>query len=216
MAWSSDSVLQALIGHGNHLQGIIQRLDQLLVEENKQTRIMQKLYDILADDLGGPAVKIGFYLGAPIPQDPGDKSKPIPREKEQVIMTGKKDTPDTPIQDNQKAPYAIYAMDADGNPVNANPSDSAAISSSDTSSFTVVPDATPDPSKNAPGVTITPIQTGFIVAGAKVQSGVTLTIAPTLANPPASGQPQPTTVELDDLVGPEANAGFFLGAAVSQ
>lgn len=115
------------------------------------------------------------------------------------------------LQDVQKVPYAFLATDAIGDPASPNAGDSVTIVSSDTDSLTVVPDATPDPAKFPAGSD--PIQTGFLVAGKKLQIGVSVTATAKLA----SGAVIDPVVDLIDVVGgPGVNAGLTLGTPVAQ
>lgn len=126
----------------------------------------------------------------------------------------------TQLQDQQKIPYAIAEFDADGNIVPPGSGDTAAVSSSDTASLTVSPDAAIDPAKvpnnpdGTPGDPTKYLQTGFLVGGAKVQTGVGATS--TITHSDGTPGPAPVTDLLDIIVGPAATQVMSLGQAVSQ
>lgn len=108
------------------------------------------------------------------------------------------------LTDNQQIPYSVVEWDIKGNPTPVGPSDTVNISSSDTASITIVPDAVP-----AAGV----LGSGMIVAGSKEQIGVSVTF--TLASP---GHPAiPPTVLLFDVTGDvPATLSVTLGTPVPQ
>jgi hypothetical protein len=109
---------------------------------------------------------------------------------------------------NQKAPYTITEVDANGNPVKPSAGDSVSITAS-TTDVSIVPDATP-----VAGA----VASGFIVgnpasAGA---TGVQVTETTTLAN----GTVLPAVTNLVDVIAVAAPAAvattFVLGAPVAQ
>lgn len=110
----------------------------------------------------------------------------------------------TQLGDTQKVPYTLTALDADGNPASLAAGDVVVVSSSDTASATVVPDATPAAGSLA---------SGFILGGKKLQVGVVITAA---ANK-ADGSVDLTVTDTIDIVAGAASAlSFGLGAPVSQ
>ena len=112
--------------------------------------------------------------------------------------------PNFQLGDTEKAPYTVTELDADSNPATPAPGDVITVTSSDTASITVVPDATPVAGSMA---------SGFIVGGSKLQTGVTLTASVTHGD----GTPGLTTTDLVDVVGGAASSlSFGLGAPVSQ
>jgi hypothetical protein len=122
-----------------------------------------------------------------------------------------------PLQDSQKVPYAIVETDKDGNAVAPATGDSSVTTSSDAASITVAPDATPDQSKvPAPAGGGTPpvaIETGFLIAGSKVQTGVQVTNQITKAD----GTKLTPSVDLIDVItGAPSTSNILLGAPVSQ
>lgn len=119
------------------------------------------------------------------------------------------------LQDSQKVPYAIFESDAKGNIDPPDTGDSVVVTTSDSASLTVVPDAAVDPAKvpggNAPANCL---QTGFIVGGAKAQLAVQVTATFTHTD----GTPAPpAAVDLVDvIVGPITTGTISLGTPVSQ
>src|SRR5579864_4109156 len=118
------------------------------------------------------------------------------------------------LQDSQKVPYAVLLTDADGNPTAPAAGDSVVVASADAASATVAADAAPDPAKAPAGSS--PLQTGFIVGGAKLAAGLKITATITLANPPKAGQPAPIVDLVDIVGGPSANGSITLGTPVAQ
>ena len=115
------------------------------------------------------------------------------------------------LQDEKKVPYYYAVTDADGNADVPSPGDSVSLSSSDTASLTILPDAVVDPTKAPAGVTS--LQTGFLIGESKLQVGVSVTSTLVLAN----GTVVPPQVTLIDIVaGVEAGGGLNLGVPVSQ
>lgn len=107
------------------------------------------------------------------------------------------------LGDNQKVPYTLNLSDAENNPTVLEPTDQLSITSSDTASLTVIPDATPVSGAAA---------SGFLVAGTKLQTGVTVTATITHADGTSA-----TASDLIDIVaGEAATVAFSLGAPVSQ
>lgn len=107
------------------------------------------------------------------------------------------------LQDVQKVAYSLAAVDADGLPATLPSGASVAVSSSDPTIATVVPDATP-----AAGS----IASGFVVAQAKLG---TVQINAAVTN--ADGSAGPTgAVSIDVVSGPAASISFSLGTPVSQ
>lgn len=108
------------------------------------------------------------------------------------------------LQDHQKVPYQIVGVDAAGLPGASLPAGaSVAVSSSDPTLATVVPDATP-----APGT----LASGFVVAQPKLGT-VQLNVAVTNAD----GSAGPTGQQSIQIVaGAEATIQVNLGTPVSQ
>lgn len=105
------------------------------------------------------------------------------------------------LQDVQRVPYQLIAVDADGNPAQLAPGSIIVVSSSDPDSAAVVPDATPAPGSVASGV---------ISGGAKLG---TVQINAAVTN--ADGTPGPTgAISLDIVSGPAASITFGLGTPV--
>jgi hypothetical protein len=128
--------------------------------------------------------------------------------------------PNFQLQDSFKVPYAAQEADADQAPVAPGSGDTVVVTSSDTASMTVVPDATVDPAKvpnNADGTPGNPsfvLQTGYLVGGKKAQTGVKA-IA-TFAH--ADGTPSAPQVQdlIDIVVGPATTGTLSLGTPVAQ
>ncbi len=107
------------------------------------------------------------------------------------------------LGDTEKAPYALTELDADSNPATANPADVISITSSDTASATIVPDATP-----AAGS----VASGFVLGGSKLQTGVVITA--TVTHPDGTAL---TVADTIDIVGGAASSiSLGLGAPVAQ
>jgi len=107
--------------------------------------------------------------------------------------------------DNQKVQYTItLGPDAKGNPGVLQPGDSIAVTSSDTDSCSVVPDDTPVAGSAA---------SGFIVAGAKLQTGVVITATLTFADGSA---PETASGSLDVTGGEPGTLSIGFGAPVNQ
>jgi hypothetical protein len=110
------------------------------------------------------------------------------------------------LGDTEKAPYAVTVLDGDSNPAVLDSTDTVAVVSSDTASITVVPD-----SPAAAGS----VASGFILGGAKLQVGVTITA--TVTPGPSSLTKAISGVDLVDVVGGVANSlSIGLGAPVAQ
>lgn len=107
------------------------------------------------------------------------------------------------LQDVQKVPYTLTATDADGNPAPLEAGASIAVSSSDPTMATVVPDATP-----AAGS----IASGFVVGQAKLG---TVQINAAVTNPDGSAGPT-GAVSIDIVAGPAAKIAMGLGVPVGQ
>jgi hypothetical protein len=108
------------------------------------------------------------------------------------------------LQDSQKVPYAVAALDAAGLPLAALAAgESIAVSSSDASLAVVVPDAAP-----AAGS----VASGFIVGQPKLG-----TVQISAAVTKADGSAGPTgAVAIDIVAGAEASISVSLGAAQAQ
>lgn len=111
----------------------------------------------------------------------------------------------TQLQDNFKIAFKVFEFDADNNPASPTSGDTCTVTSSDTASVSVVQDSTPtDP--NA-------VATGFLVGGAKLGTGITIS-APVVH---ADGTPQSNPTLLIDVVAGEAvSAGITLDTPVPQ
>lgn len=107
------------------------------------------------------------------------------------------------LGDTQKAPYTLIELDADANPATPGSADVISIVSSDTASATVVPDATPVAGS---------VASGFIVGGAKLQTGVVITATVTHADGTSL-----SVADTIDIVGGKASSlSLGLGAPVAQ
>lgn len=108
------------------------------------------------------------------------------------------------LQDNFKVDYSIQELDADNNPTGGS-GDTCTVTSSDTASVTVVPDATPTSGN---------IASGFLIGGKKLGTGIVITATPAHAD----GTPvaPPSTVTVDVVAGAAVTAGISLGTAVAQ
>jgi hypothetical protein len=111
--------------------------------------------------------------------------------------------PNFQLGDTEKAPYALTELDADSNPATADPADVISVTSSDTASATIVPDATP-----AAGS----IASGFVVGGKKVQAGVVISASVTHTD----GTSLSVTDTIDVVGGKASSLSLGLGAPVSQ
>jgi hypothetical protein len=110
------------------------------------------------------------------------------------------------LGDTEKVPYAIALLDGDSNPAVLDPTDTISVASADTASISVVPDAVPSAGN---------IASGFLVGGAKLQTGVAVTA--TLTPGAASKTKALTVTDLIDVVGgPAASMAFNLGTPVAQ
>ncbi len=111
--------------------------------------------------------------------------------------------PNFQLGDTEKVPYALTELDADSNPATPQATDTISIVSSDTTSITVVPDATPVAGS---------VASGFLVGGTKLQTGVNVTATVTHADGTSL-----TVSDLIDIVGGTASSiSLGLGAPVSQ
>ena len=108
------------------------------------------------------------------------------------------------LGDSEKAPYTVTELDADSNPATAESGDVITVTSSDTASATIVPDATPVAGSMA---------SGFVVGGSKLQLNVVLTATVTHAD----GSPPLTVTDTIDIIGGKATTiSLGLGAPTSQ
>lgn len=107
------------------------------------------------------------------------------------------------LQDNQKVPYQLVAVDTDGNPAQLAAGATIAVSSSDPASSSVVPDPTPVAGS---------VASGFVVGGTKLG---TVQISAAVTN--GDGSAGPTgAVSIDVVSGPAASISFSLGTPVAQ
>lgn len=128
---------------------------------------------------------------------------PGPAVKFTISIGGKVGTTAFQLQDVQKVPYSVVAVDADGNPAALATGATIAVASSDPTIATVVPDASP-----AAGT----IASGFVVGQSKLGT-VQISVAVTNAD----GTPGPTgTAPVQVVAGAAATIQVNLGAAVSQ
>lgn len=111
--------------------------------------------------------------------------------------------PNFQLGDTEKAPYALTELDADSNPALPSPGDTIAITSSDTGSATVVPD--PSPAAGS-------VASGFILGGAKLQTGVVITATVTHTD----GTSLTVSDTIDIVGGVASSLSLGLGAPVSQ
>lgn len=112
-------------------------------------------------------------------------------------------SPNFQLQDTQKVPYRLVALDADGNQATLPTGASVDVSSSDSGMANVVADPTP-----ADGA----VASGMIVGGTKLG---TVQINATVTN--QDGSTGPTgAVAVDVVSGPAASISISLGAAVPQ
>jgi len=108
------------------------------------------------------------------------------------------------LGDTEKVAYTLTALDAQSNPATLAAGDSISITSSDTASATIVPDATPVAGSLA---------SGFIVGGKKVAAGVVITASALKAD----GSLDLTVTDTIDIVGGVASSlSLGLGAPVAQ
>lgn len=107
------------------------------------------------------------------------------------------------LGDTEKVPYALTELDADSNPATPKSDDTITITSSDTDSATVVPDATPVAGS---------VASGFILGGKKLQTGVTITA--TVAH--SDGTSLTVTDTIDIVGGAASSLSLGLGAPVAQ
>jgi hypothetical protein len=119
------------------------------------------------------------------------------------------------LQDTFKVPYAIFEADADSNVTAPGTGDTVAVTSSDTASLTVLPDAAVDPAKVPAGTDPAKcMQTGFLVGGSKAQVGVGATA--TFSHADGSAAPPPVTDLIDVVAGPGTTGSISLGTPVAQ
>lgn len=107
------------------------------------------------------------------------------------------------LEDTEKVAYALTELDADSNPATADPADVISITSSDTASATVVPDAS---------ATAGSVASGFILGGSKLQTGVVITATVTHSD----GTSLTVSDTLDIVGGKASSISLGLGAPVSQ
>lgn len=108
-----------------------------------------------------------------------------------------------PLGDTQKVAYSLTELDADNNPTDGVAGDVIAVTSSDTASATIVPDATP---------AVGTVGSGFIVGGSKLQTGVVVTASVTHAD----GTSFLATDTIDIVAGAATQLAISLGAPVAQ
>lgn len=124
------------------------------------------------------------------------------------------------LQDSQKVSYAVAEFDKDGNIEAPGAGDSVAVASDSPSSLTVAADAAVDPAKvpnNPDGSAGDPtkyLQTGFLIGGATLKTGVQVTA--TFAHTDGSAAPPPVVDLIDIVVGPIATGAISLGTPVNQ
>jgi len=107
------------------------------------------------------------------------------------------------LGDTEKVAYALTELDADSNPATPQTGDVISITSSDTASLTVVPDATPIDGS---------VASGFLFGGKKLQTGVSVTASITHTDGTSL-----SVSDLIDIVGGKASSlSLGLGAPVSQ
>lgn len=107
------------------------------------------------------------------------------------------------LGDTEKVAYALVELDADSNPATPQAGDSISITSSDTASLTVVPDATA-----ADGS----VASGFLVGGAKLGVGVQVVATVTHAD----GTTLSVEDDIDVIGGAASSLSLGLGAPVAQ
>lgn len=107
------------------------------------------------------------------------------------------------LQDVQQVPYTLLAVDKDGNPATLPAGGSIAVSSSDPTIASVVPDAAPAAGSIASGVIVGQSKLGTVQINAAVTN--------------SDGSAGPTgAVSIDVVSGPAATIQLNLGTAVSQ
>jgi hypothetical protein len=107
------------------------------------------------------------------------------------------------LGDTQKVPFALSALDADGNPTTITTGDTVSVTSSDEASAKVVSDPTP---------TTGSLASGFIVGGKKLGT-VTITASATKAD----GTVDITVQDVIDIVpGTASSLSLGLGVPVAQ
>jgi len=111
--------------------------------------------------------------------------------------------PNFQLGDTEKASYALTELDAASNPALPSPGDVISVTSSDTASATIVPDATPVAGS---------IASGFVVGGKKVQTGVVITASVTHSD----GTSLSVTDTIDVVGGVASSLSLGLGAPVAQ
>lgn len=110
--------------------------------------------------------------------------------------------PNFQLQDSQKVPYALIETDSVGNQTTPGSGDSFSVVSSDPDSLTVVADATP---------TAGALASGFLVAGKKLQVGVTVTATANINGTSINA------VDTIDIVGGVASSiSISLGSPIPQ
>ncbi len=107
------------------------------------------------------------------------------------------------LGDTEKAQYTLTELDADSNPATPQVGDVIEITSSDTASATIVPDATPLAGS---------VVSGFVVGGKKIQTGVSIMAKVT--------HPDGTSLSVTDIIdvvgGVASSLSLGLGAPVAQ
>jgi hypothetical protein len=111
--------------------------------------------------------------------------------------------PNFQLGDTEKSAYALTELDADSNPALPQPGDAVSVTSSDTASATIVPDATPVDGS---------IASGFVVGGKKVQTGVVITASVVHTD----GTSLSVTDTIDVVGGVASSLSLGLGAPVAQ
>lgn len=104
------------------------------------------------------------------------------------------------INPTQKIPYTVTEVDASGNTVTPKSGDACTLVSSDTASVTVAPD-------------ISQFAGGFLKAGSKLQTGVTVTATITHAD---NSTPFVATTQIDVVAGPAVGDAISLGTPIPQ
>ena len=112
--------------------------------------------------------------------------------------------PNTQLGDTETMSYSVTELDADSNPATPQAGDVATVTSSDTASATIVPDATP-----VAGT----VASGQVVGGSKVQTGVQITASVTHADGTTLG---PITGLVDVVGGAASSLGLTFGTPVAQ
>jgi hypothetical protein len=107
------------------------------------------------------------------------------------------------LQDNQKVPYLITAVDADGNPTSLPAGATIAVKTSDPTIATVVPDATPATGSIASGSIVGQSKLGLVQISAAVTN--------------ADGTPGPTgQTSVQVVAGAAATIAIALGTPAPQ